>query len=130
MQRGGEIDFVAGDGELVKLLWDHGFGAAAYGCLPDLTKSGGLLVITTPNSEDLELGMTTRSAMLAVRSVVQRRDLGGSRGSFMAPKICRPARGANLDPAPLPDYIDKLRRNERRSIGSESDLLQGSVEVY
>jgi 2-polyprenyl-3-methyl-5-hydroxy-6-metoxy-1,4-benzoquinol methylase len=128
--------------EVIEHLLDEEIDATLHR-VADLTKPGGLLVITTPNDEDLELGMAycPVSNLLFhrwqhVRSfsdetlvdlvcpygfeAVVTHKVGFDPVVFLPHDRLAPA---SLDPAPLPDYIDKLRRNERVSIGSESNLL-------
>jgi SAM-dependent methyltransferase len=111
--------------------------------LADLTKPGGTLIVTTPNNENLELGMTycPVSNMLFhrwqhVRSftettlpdllrrygfeeVVTHR-VGFDQAVFLPvdPRSPTAPKGDQM-----PDYIAKLRHNEKALIGSEANLL-------
>lgn len=113
------------------------------GRLAELTKSGGTLIVTTPNNENLELGMAycPVSNMLFhrwqhVRSFTETtlpellRGYGfeekvthrvGFDGAVYLPVDPRSATPPREDQ--LPDYIAKLRRDEKALIGSESNLL-------
>jgi 2-polyprenyl-3-methyl-5-hydroxy-6-metoxy-1,4-benzoquinol methylase len=113
------------------------------GRLAELTKAGGTLIVTTPNNENLELGMTycPISNMLFhrwqhVRSFTEAtlpELLGGygfeemvtHRVGFDAAVFLPvdPQSPTALTGGRLPDYIAKLRRNEKALIGSEANLL-------
>lgn len=111
--------------------------------LAELTKPGGLLVVTTPNNENLELGMTycPVSNMLFhrwqhVRSFTET-SLSRLLHDYDFEELVTHQVGFDaavflpLDPQQpkppneneLPDYIIKLRRNERALIGSQANLL-------
>jgi 2-polyprenyl-3-methyl-5-hydroxy-6-metoxy-1,4-benzoquinol methylase len=111
--------------------------------LAELTKSGGTLVVTTPNNENLELGMAfcPVSNMLFhrwqhVRSFTEESLANMLRRYGFEETVTHRVGFDNViyfpvDPqsptAPketeLPDYIAKLRRNEKATIGSENNLL-------
>jgi 2-polyprenyl-3-methyl-5-hydroxy-6-metoxy-1,4-benzoquinol methylase len=113
------------------------------GRLADLTKPGGTLIVTTPNNENLELGMTycPVSNMLFhrwqhVRSFTETtlpkllHDYGfeevvthrvGFDAAVFLPVDPQSPTAPNEDQ--LPDYIAKLRRNEKALIGGETNLL-------
>jgi 2-polyprenyl-3-methyl-5-hydroxy-6-metoxy-1,4-benzoquinol methylase len=113
------------------------------GSLAELTKLGGTLIVTTPNNEDLELGMTycPVSNMLFhrwqhVRSFTETTLPELLRGYGFDEIVTHrvgfdPAVFLPVDPQSptalnedqLPDYIAKLRRNEKALIGSETNLL-------
>jgi 2-polyprenyl-3-methyl-5-hydroxy-6-metoxy-1,4-benzoquinol methylase len=109
--------------------------------LAELTKPGGTLVVTTPNNEDLELGMTycpvsnmlfhrwqhVRSFTETTLPMLLRQhgfaEIVTHRIGFDAAVFLPvdPQLPASRDE--LPDYIVKLRRNEKAFIGSEANLL-------
>ncbi|CAM5771658.1 class I SAM-dependent methyltransferase [Bosea minatitlanensis] len=201
LSRQGQIlDFGAGDGDLVRLLCEQGFQAAAYepaegrisaletslsgipgflgvigpqakhlfdvvimseviehvldeeldvtlNRLAEFTRPGGTLIITTPNNENLEMGMIycpvsnqlfhrwqhvrsfneeTLPALLAqfgFEEIVTHR-LGFDPAVLLPwdPDSMGPL-GADGQPLPIPDYITKLHNNEKATIGSESNLM-------
>lgn len=113
------------------------------GRLAELTKPGGTLVVTTPNNENLELGMsycpvsnmlfhrwqhvrsfteTTLPELLRrygfEETVTHRVGFDSSVFLPVDPQLPTVPRQAEL-----PDYIAKLRRNEKALIGSEANLL-------
>jgi 2-polyprenyl-3-methyl-5-hydroxy-6-metoxy-1,4-benzoquinol methylase len=199
-RNGVTLDFGAGDGNLVQLLCERGFQAAAYepsegridnlertlaGAerfrgvvgqnttrtfdlvimaeviehvleeqmddvlrrLAGLTKPGGLLVVTTPNDENLELGMAycPVSNLLFHRWQHVRSFTGETLAELLGrygfeqvtthklgfdPSIYLPwdpatriAADASKAGSDIPDYIGKLWRNEPARIGSESNLM-------
>jgi 2-polyprenyl-3-methyl-5-hydroxy-6-metoxy-1,4-benzoquinol methylase len=106
-----------------------------------LTKPGGLLIVTTPNNEDLELGMSycpvsnllfhrwqhvrsfTRATLCELLNrfgytEVVTHFIGFDNAIFepFDPVSKNP-------PAKVPDYIKKLRRNESTRIGNESTIM-------
>jgi SAM-dependent methyltransferase len=111
--------------------------------LSEFTKTGGTLIVTTPNNENLELGMAycPVSNMLFhrwqhVRSFTEStlsrllREYGFEEVATHR-VVFDPAVFLPIDPQAsttpsedqLPDYIAKLRRNEKMAMGSETNLL-------
>ena len=113
------------------------------GRLAALTKPAGTLVVTTPNNEDLDLGMAycpvsnllfhrwqhvrsfTRETLCAVLDRFGFDEVVTHHVSFDDAIYCPtdPIWGQPDPEAPLPDYITKLRRNEQARIGNENTLL-------
>ncbi len=113
------------------------------GRLPELMKPGRTLVVTAPNNENLELGMTycPVSNMLFhrwqhVRSFTEKtladmlrrysfEEIVTHRVSFDDAVYRQFDTRSPMTPKEeqLPDYIRKLRRNEKALIGSETNLL-------
>jgi 2-polyprenyl-3-methyl-5-hydroxy-6-metoxy-1,4-benzoquinol methylase len=120
---------------------------STLGRLAGLTKPGGILIVTTPNNENLELGMAycPLSNMLFhrwqhVRSFtkeslaellkrfgfeeVATHRLGFDPQVFLPWDAHRTTRSVgSKEGSNLPDYIAKLRRNESVCIGSESNIM-------
>jgi SAM-dependent methyltransferase len=112
-----------------------------------LTKPGGTLIVTTPNNENLELGMVycpvsnmlfhrwqhVRSFTVEVLVELLARygfgkvachRLGFDSSTFLPWDPMKPE-NANIqgDRPVLPDYLAKLRRNESVDFGSESNIM-------
>jgi len=121
---------------------------ATLACVAKLTKPGGILVVTTPNNENLELGMAycPASNMLfhrwqhvrsfTVESLVELlarygfgeiacHRLGFDSASFVPWDPTKQPEDADArhNDSALPDYLAKLRRNESVNCGSESNIM-------
>ena len=196
LPRDGEVlDFGAGGGELVRMLCERGYKAAAYepaenrvaslelslartpgflgliskgatrnfdvvlmteviehvldeeldatlNCLAELTKPGGTLIVTTPNNEDLELG----TVYCPVSNLLFHRwqHVRSFTDETLADLLCRygfeqvvthkvgfdpviylpcDPLARNVNDVAIPDYMAKVRRNEKSAFGSELNLL-------